>query len=125
MKEYQQMKNKKASKASVVATDNSGMIIGPFRITYSSITWNKEQIAGLDYSNFQLKDTNGNVLAEDVVSYNVIAYLDPSRSENSDKPLHVVDVDATAEKLAPYVNLDVSVLKHLQEYLKDRHVIVD
>lgn len=60
-----------------------------------------------------IKDTNGNVLAEDVVSYNVIAYLDPSRSENSDKPLHVVDVDATAEKLAPYVNLDVSVLKTL------------
>lgn len=60
-----------------------------------------------------IKDTNGNVLAEDVVSYNVIAYLDPSRSENSDKPLHVVDVDATAEKLAPYINLDVSVLKTL------------
>lgn len=60
-----------------------------------------------------IKDTNGNVLAEDVVSYNVIAYLDPSRSENSEKPLHVVDVNATAEKLAPYVNLDVSVLKTL------------
>lgn len=60
-----------------------------------------------------IKDINGNVLAEDVVSYNVVAYLDPSRSENSEKPLHVVDVNVTAEKLAPYVNLDVSVLKTL------------
>ena len=58
-------------------------------------------------------DTNSNVLAEDVASYTVIAYLDPSRSENSEKPMHVVDVDATATKLAPYVKLDVSVLKAL------------
>ena len=58
-------------------------------------------------------DTNKNVLAEDVASYTVIAYLDPSRSENSEKPMHVVDVDATATKLAPYVKLDVSVLKAL------------
>ena len=58
-------------------------------------------------------DTNSNVLAEDVASYTVIAYLDPSRSENSDKLSHVVDVNATAEKLAPYIKLDVSVLKTL------------
>ena len=58
-------------------------------------------------------DTNGNVLAEDVASYTVIAFLDSSRSENSEKPMHVVDINVTAEKLAPYVNLDVSVLKTL------------
>ena len=56
-------------------------------------------------------DANGNVLAEDVSSYTVIAYLDERRSENSEKPLHVVDVDATAEKLAPLLNTDVEVLK--------------
>ena len=60
-----------------------------------------------------IKDTHGNILAQDVASYTVIAYLDPSRSENSDKPLHVVDVDATASRLAPYLNMDVSVLKTL------------
>lgn len=58
-------------------------------------------------------DTNKNVLAEDVASYTVIAYLNPSRSENSSKPMHVIDVNATAEKLAPYVKLDVAVLKTL------------
>lgn len=60
-----------------------------------------------------IKDDNGNVLAEDVVSYNVVAYLDSSRSENSKKPLHVVDVNATAEKLAPYIKMDdCCFLKH-------------
>lgn len=60
-----------------------------------------------------IRDVHGNVLAQDVASYTVIAYLDASRSENSDKPLHVVDVNATAEKLAPYIGMDVSVLKTL------------
>lgn len=58
-------------------------------------------------------DANGNVLAEDVASYTVIAYLDESRSEGSKEPLHVVDVNATAEKLAPYLSMDVEVLKVL------------
>lgn len=58
-------------------------------------------------------DANGNVLAEDVASYTVIAYLDESRSEGSKEPLHVIDVDATAERLAPYLEMDVSVLKIL------------
>ena len=56
-------------------------------------------------------DNNGNILAEDVASYSVIAYLDAKRSENSKVPQHVVDPDATAEKLAPYINMDVEALK--------------
>lgn len=58
-------------------------------------------------------DRNGNVLAEDVASYTVIAYLDERRSEGSDKSLHVVDVDATAKKLSPYLNMDEKILKVL------------
>lgn len=58
-------------------------------------------------------DANGNILAEDVASYTVIAYLDERRSEGSDEPLHVVDVDATAEKLAPYLDMDATILKVL------------
>ena len=60
-----------------------------------------------------IKDIKGNILAEDVVSYNVIAYLDESRSKNSEKPQHVVDIDATAKKLAPYIKMDEKVLKTL------------
>lgn len=56
-------------------------------------------------------DANGNVLAEDVASYTVIAYLDERRSEGSKEPLHVVDINITAEKLAPYLHTDVNVLK--------------
>ena len=55
-------------------------------------------------------DANGNVLAEDVASYTVIAYLDERRSEGSEEPLHVVDADITAEKLSPYLKMEVEVL---------------
>lgn len=58
-------------------------------------------------------DSKGNILAEDVASYTVIAYLSASRSEGSKVPLHVLDVNATASKLAPYLNMKVSVLKTL------------
>lgn len=56
-------------------------------------------------------DKNGNILAEDVASYNIIAYLDPSRSEGSVQPMHVVDVDYTANALAPLIDTDVNTLK--------------
>lgn len=50
-------------------------------------------------------DVNGNILAQEVSSYTVIAYLDPKRSEGSSKILHVEDKEGTAKKLAPYINM--------------------
>ena len=49
-------------------------------------------------------DSKGNVLAQDVSSYTLIAYLDESRSENSEKLRHVVDKEGTAKTLAEYIN---------------------
>ncbi len=50
-------------------------------------------------------DKDGNALSLNVSSYTVIAYLSESRSANSKTPLHVVDPDMTAEKLAPVINM--------------------
>lgn len=60
-----------------------------------------------------IRDSNGNILAEDVASYSIIAYLDPSRSEGSDELLHVADIDITAEKLAPLLDTDVGFIKNM------------
>ncbi len=60
-------------------------------------------------------DINGEVLAQDVRSYTVIAYLEESRTTNPDKPQHVVDKALTAEKLAPILNMSKeSILKKLE-----------
>jgi len=55
-------------------------------------------------------DVNGNVLAQTVSSYTLIAYLDDSRSINSSKPQHVVDIEYTATELARVTNIDYDTL---------------
>lgn len=45
-------------------------------------------------------DIEGNVLAQNITSYTLIAYLDPKRTTDPLKPAHVVDKDYTATKLA-------------------------
>lgn len=52
-------------------------------------------------------DSDGNILAIDVSSYTLIAYLDSSRTSDIENPEHVVDKELTAQKLsevldAPY-----------------------
>ena len=60
-------------------------------------------------------DIKGNILAQSVSSYTVIAYLSETRSEGSDKPLHVVDKKATAEALSPLINMSVEDIMKLLE----------
>lgn len=48
---------------------------------------------------------NGDVLAQNVSSYKLIAYLDPKRTTNPDRPAHVVNKEETAEKLSSIINM--------------------
>ncbi|MBQ6498101.1 MAG: penicillin-binding protein [Bacilli bacterium] len=59
---------------------------------------------------------NGDVLAQNVASYKLIAYLDPKRTTNKKKPQHVVDKEDTATKLAPVLGMKKEeVLKYLSK----------
>lgn len=58
-------------------------------------------------------DVSGNPLAINVTSYTVIAYLSESRTGNSSKPRHVVDVEYTAKALSPVLNMTEERLKEL------------
>lgn len=58
-------------------------------------------------------DTTGNLLALNVSSYTVIAYLSESRTGSSSTPLHVVDKEATAEALAPVLDMSKDTLLSL------------
>ena len=51
-------------------------------------------------------DCNGNVLAENVSSYTLIAYLSDKRTIDKKKPQHVVDKEETATKLAPILGME-------------------
>ncbi|MEG0025814.1 MAG: penicillin-binding transpeptidase domain-containing protein [Bacilli bacterium] len=58
-------------------------------------------------------DSEENVLALNVTSYTVIAYLDKRRTEYEDSPEHVVDVLKTARILAPILNMTEDYLVNL------------
>ena len=61
-------------------------------------------------------DHSGNILAEDVSSYTLIAYLDPTRTTNPDKPMHVVDKENTALVLSAILQMDYDTcLSYLQK----------
>ncbi|MDD3186894.1 MAG: penicillin-binding protein [Bacilli bacterium] len=51
-------------------------------------------------------DIDSNILATNISSYTVIAYLDPNRSNKSTTLLHVVDKEFTAKSLAPILNME-------------------
>lgn len=50
-------------------------------------------------------DVSGEVLAQNVNSYTVIAFLSSKRTTDESNPKHVVDKDYTALKLAPLINM--------------------
>lgn len=50
-------------------------------------------------------DVNSETLAQTVSSYKIIAYLDPIRTTNKNKPQHVVDKETTAKSLAPILGM--------------------
>lgn len=60
--------------------------------------------------------SNGDVLAQNVSSYKLIAYLDPKRTTNEKRPQHVVDKELTAEKLSPILEMEKDeILKYLNK----------
>ncbi len=60
--------------------------------------------------------SDGDVLAQNVSSYKLIAYLDESRTTNKNNPQHVVDKNKTANDLANVLGCDASeILKYLNK----------
>ena len=51
-------------------------------------------------------DNAKNILAQDVSSYTLIAYLDPKRTEDEKNPKHVVDKENTALVLSKLLDMD-------------------
>ncbi len=59
---------------------------------------------------------NGDVLAQNIASYKLIAYLDSKRTTDKNNPQHVVDKEKTAELLAPILNMEKDeILKYLNK----------
>ena len=61
-------------------------------------------------------DNSNNILAQDVSSYTVIAYLDSKRTTDENNPKHVVDKEGTALVLSKLLDMDTeTVLSYLKK----------
>ena len=91
-------------------------------VTFSEFIENRnieEQIIMPDRGT--IYDSKGNILAQDVSSYTLIAYLDESRSENSDELRHVMDKEGTAKALSS--KIDTSYERILELLNKDAYQV--
>lgn len=68
--------------------------------------WKKER--KIEASRGNIFDRNGEVIAKDIPTYTLYAIVDETYSENSSKPLHVVDPREAASKLAPLLGMEIS-----------------
>ncbi|MDN4492420.1 penicillin-binding protein [Ureibacillus aquaedulcis] len=68
----------------------------------------------------KILDRNGGVIAEDTLSYRLVAVVNPEATTDSDKPRHVVDPEKTAKVLAKYIPMEESEIhKILTKKLSD------
>ncbi|KGR92165.1 penicillin-binding protein [Ureibacillus massiliensis 4400831 = CIP 108448 = CCUG 49529] len=65
-----------------------------------------EREAVLTAERGKILDRNGNIIAEDTLSYRLIAVVNPKATENPEDPRHVEDPQKTAEVLAKYIQMD-------------------
>jgi penicillin-binding protein 2B len=77
--------------------------------------YEREQI--INASRGKIVDRNGEIIAEDTLSYRLVAVLSPEATANPKNPKHVNDIEKTAEILS--ANLPLSKEKILERLSKD------
>ena len=133
------MKNKKRKKKNRnVTIGNIGLILTLFLFAglmyRAGILALSKKVDGIDLSSFSknhtikhetilakrgnIYDANGDVLAQNVYSYELLAYLEPSRGEG----YYVKDKEYTAEQLATIINLDYDKILALLNSKKENGV---
>ena len=61
----------------------------------------------------KIYDRNGNILADNIESYKLVAVVSDKATEDETNPRHVVDIDKTADELSKFIKLDKSKIKNI------------
>ena len=90
--------------ARIVTILATGEVEGQVLSARASALYEKEN--SIPASRGKILDSNGNTIAEDTLSYRLVAIISPSATTNDKKPRHVVDAQKTAEILSQYIPMD-------------------
>ena len=81
----------------------TGVADGQALAAKAAAKYEREQI--INASRGKILDQNSEVIAEDTLSYRLIAVLSPEATADATKPKHVNDVEKTASVLAQYISV--------------------
>ncbi|WP_338655790.1 penicillin-binding protein [Sporosarcina psychrophila] len=82
----------------------TGQAEGKVMATLAESKYARESVLKADRGT--IVDRNGELIASDTLSYRLIAVLSKDASKGSKKPLHITDIEKTAEVLAEYLPLE-------------------
>lgn len=88
----------------MVTLQATGEVEGQELAAKAAAKYSKESV--ITANRGKIFDANGQVIAEDTLSYRLIAIVNKEATTNSKKPRHVVDPEKTAKILAEYISMD-------------------
>ncbi len=87
----------------IVTIQATGKVEGQELAAKAAAKYSQEEV--LTAERGRILDRNGETIAEDTLTYKLVAILDESVTRKASDPQHVVDVVETAEKLAGFLNV--------------------
>ena len=70
---------------------------------------------------YSLYDSKGNVLAQDVSSYTLIAYLSESRTKDENNPQHVVDIEKTEANIMTIMQENIANVRVVKAFGNEKY----
>lgn len=87
--------------ARIVAIQATGQVEGQELAARAAAKYSQEEELAAERG--KILDRTGEIIAEDTLSYKLVAVLDESATHKVNDPRHVTDIDKTAEILAEYI----------------------
>lgn len=92
----------------IVSIQATGEVEGQKLAVQAAAKYERQRVLAADRG--KIFDRNQNVIAEDTLSYRLIAVISEKATSNKDKPRHVVDIAETAKILANYLPMEESAI---------------
>ncbi|ETP68673.1 hypothetical protein G159_11285 [Planococcus glaciei CHR43] len=107
----------------IVSIQATGTVEGQELAAKAAAKYQQEEVLAAERG--KILDRDGQVIAEDTLTYKVVAVLDESATQSASNPRHVVDVEETAEFLAKHLGMaEDKVLAILEQGVeKDRYQV--
>ncbi|TWT04720.1 penicillin-binding protein [Planomicrobium sp. CPCC 101079] len=90
--------------ARIVTIQATGQVEGQELAAKAAAKYSQEQV--LKAERGKILDRNGEVIAEDTLTYRLVAVLDESATQKASDPRHVVDIEKTADVLSEHLGTE-------------------